>query len=145
SREGDIPLGRGLVTALDNQINPTTATIRLKATASNPQRMLWPNQFVKAHLLVSTQRDATVVPSTAIQRGPDGTFAYVVGANQTVSVRKVQPALTTGNVSIVKSGLARGEVVVVEGQNELSPGSKVAPRSAGGSTHDGGAGDGGAP
>jgi membrane fusion protein, multidrug efflux system len=142
SREGNVQLGRGLVTAIDNQINTTTATIRLKATASNPERLLWPNQFVKAHLLVSTRADATVVPSTAVQRGPEGMFAYVVGAHDTVAVRKVQPELTTGDVSIIARGLQPGEVVVTEGQNELSPGSHVAPRAL---HTDGGAGDGGAP
>ncbi len=141
SRDGDIPLGRGLVTAIDNQINQTTATIRIKATASNPQRMLWPNQFVKAHLLVTTRANAMVVPSTAVQRGPDGMFTYVVAPNDTVSVRKVKPELTTGDVSIIAGGLKAGEVVVTEGQNELSPGSHVAPRSAnadGGAPPDGG-------
>ena len=137
SRDGDVPLARGLVTAIDNQINVTTATIRLKATVANRERALWPNQFVKARLLVSTRAHATVVPATAIQRGPDGLFAYVVGANDTVSVRRVQPELTTGDVSIVKRGLVRGEVVVTEGQNELSPGSRIAPRAA---TPDGGSG-----
>src|SRR6185312_1171283 len=142
SRDGNLPLGRGVVTAIDNQINTTTATIRLKATAPNSERMLWPNQFVKAHLLVATRAHATVVPSTAVQRGPEGMFAYVVGANDTVAVRKVQPEVTTGDVSIIRGGLRPGEVVVTEGQNELSPGSKVAPRAA---SPDGGAGDGGAP
>jgi multidrug efflux system membrane fusion protein len=141
SREGDLLLGRGVVTAIDNQINPTTATIRLKATAPNPGRMLWPNQFVKAHLLVTTRTNATVVPSTAIQRGPEGMFAYVVGPNDTVSMRPVQPELTTGDVSIIARGLQRGEVVVTEGQNEISPGSRVAPRHAG--ALDGGVSDGG--
>jgi multidrug efflux system membrane fusion protein len=143
SRDGDVPLGEGLVTAVDNQINPTTATIRLKATAPNPARMLWPNQFVKAHLLVATRANATVVPSTAIQRGAEGMFAYVVGPNDRVSVRRVQPELTTGDVSIIARGLSRSEVVVTEGQNELSPGSRVAPRRAadgGASAPDGGAG-----
>jgi len=69
-------------------------------------------------------------------------FAYVVGADDTVAVRKVQPEVTTGDVSIIRGGLRPGEVVVTEGQNELSPGSKVAPRAA---SPDGGAGDGGAP
>ena len=142
SRDGNLPLGRGVVTAIDNQINTTTATIRLKATAPNSERMLWPNQFVKAHLLVATRAHATVVPSTAVQRGPEGMFAYVVGANDTVAVRKVQPEVTTGDVSIIRGGLRPGEVVVTEGQNELSPGSKVAPRAA---SPDGGTGDGGAP
>jgi multidrug efflux system membrane fusion protein len=130
NREGNVLLGRGLVTAIDNQINTTTATIRLKATASNPERLLWPNQFVKAHLLVSTRAHATVVPATAVQRGPDGMFTYVVAPDDTVSVRRVQPELTTGDVSIIARGLKPGEVVVTEGQNELSPGSRVAPQAA---------------
>jgi multidrug efflux system membrane fusion protein len=137
SREGNLLLGRGLVTAIDNQINTTTATIRLKATVPNSGRLLWPNQFVKAHLLVATRANATVVPSTAVQRGPEGLFAYIVGTHDTVMVRKVQPELTTGDVSIIAQGLAPGDVVVTEGQNELSPGSRVAPRAA---NADGGSG-----
>ncbi len=130
SRDGGIHLGTGEVTALDNQINQTTATIRLKAVAPNPERRLWPNQFVKAHLLVTTRKDALVVPSTAIQRGPEGTFAYVVAADDTVAMRSVQLELTVKDLSIVRSGLSVGEEVVTEGQGDLGPGAHVIVRSS---------------
>jgi multidrug efflux system membrane fusion protein len=141
SRNGDVRLGTGQVTALDNQINQTTATIRLKALAPNPERRLWPNQFVKARLLLTTQIGALVVPATAVQLGPEGSFAWVVDADDTVAMRKVQIALTMGEVSVVRSGLAVGERVVVEGQGDLGPGARVAVRAAeadGGAASDGG-------
>ncbi|MCU1282814.1 MAG: putative Co/Zn/Cd efflux system rane fusion protein [bacterium] len=130
SRDGATRLGEGRVEIVDNQINQTTATIRLKAVAPNPEGQLWPNQFVKARLLVATRAHALVVPSTAVQRGPNGTFAYVINPDDTVAVRRVQPELTTGDVTIVRGGLQPGERVVVEGQNELSPGSRVSVRLA---------------
>jgi multidrug efflux system membrane fusion protein len=131
SRDGGIKLGAGQVDFVDNQINLTTATIRMKAVAPNADARLWPNQFVKAHLLVSTRKHALVVPSTVVQRGPQGAFAYVINADDTVAVRVVKPELTTGDVTIVAAGLQEGERVVVEGQGELSPGSKVSVRSDG--------------
>lgn len=129
-RDGGNRLGEGSVDIIDNQINQLTATIRLKAIVPNRDGMLWPNQFVKAHLLVATRAHALVVPSTAVQRGPDGSFAYVINADDTVAVRRVQPELTTGEVTLVRTGLAAGERVVAEGQNELSPGSRVSVRPA---------------
>jgi multidrug efflux system membrane fusion protein len=121
SRNGDAPLGTGQVTALDNQINQTTATLRLKAVAANPQHRLWPNQFVKAHVLLRVRKDALVVPVTAVQRGPEGNFAWVVGPDDTVAMRAVQLELTMGDLSIVRAGLQEGERVVVEGQADLGP------------------------
>ena len=128
SRDGKLPLGQGKVTVIDNQINQTTATLRLKAIAPNPERRLWPNQFVKAHLLLTVRRDATVVPSTAVQRGPQGSFAYVIGEDERVTARPVETELTQGELTIIKRGLTPGERVVIEGQNQLSPGARVSLR-----------------
>ena len=128
SRDGQTRLGIGKLELVDNQINQTTATVRLKATFDNPQHMLWPNQFVKARLRLTTRTDALVVPASAVQRGPDGTFVYVIEANQTVSARPVDIELTQGEIAIVAKGLSAGEQVVVEGQGQLRPGAPVQAR-----------------
>jgi len=125
SRAGDTLLGRGTLALVDNQINTTTGTIRLKAILPNPSHALWPNQFVKARLLVATRKDALVVPAPAVQRGPQGAFVYIVGADQTVSVRPVDVDLTTDAFVIIRGGLKAGEIVVTEGQNMLRPGARV--------------------
>jgi multidrug efflux system membrane fusion protein len=130
SRDGNVKLGAGELLVIDNQINQNTATMRLKATFGNPQRLLWPNQFVKARLLLTVRKGAIVVPSTAVQRGPEGTFAYVVGADQTVQPRPIEVELTQGDLSAIARGLSPGEVVVSDGAAALRPGAKVAPRPA---------------
>ena len=128
SRDGNVKLGSGELLVIDNQINQNTATMRLKATFANPQRVLWPNQFVKARLLLTVRKGAIVVPSTAVQRGPEGTFAYVVGPDQTVQPRPVEVELTQGDVTAIARGLTPGEVVVADGAAALRSGAKVAPR-----------------
>jgi multidrug efflux system membrane fusion protein len=128
SRDSQTRLGTGKVELVDNQINQTTATVRLKATFENPQHMLWPNQFVKARLRLTTRSDALVVPASAVQRGPDGTFVYVIEPDQTVSARPVDIELTQGDISLVAKGLSAGEQVVVEGQGQLRSGARVQAR-----------------
>ncbi len=130
SRDGSVKLGSGELLVIDNQINQNTATMRLKATFVNPQRLLWPNQFVKARLLLTVRKGAIVVPSTAVQRGPEGTFAYVVGPDQTVQPRPIEVEMTQGDVAAIARGLSPGEVVVADGAAALRPGAKVAPRPA---------------
>jgi multidrug efflux system membrane fusion protein len=125
------PLGSGRLEVIDNSINAATSTVRLKAVVPNPRRVLWPNQFVNARLRLETRRGALVVPSIAIQRGPSGTFVYVVGSDGTAVMRPVTVEITQGIVAIVAKGVSEGEQVVVEGQNQLRPGVKVAPREAG--------------
>jgi membrane fusion protein, multidrug efflux system len=129
SRDGGAKLGTGKVLLIDNQINQTTATIRLKAVFPNPAAVLWPNEFVKARLLLTTKQNAIVVPTPAIQRGPKGTFVYVVGSDSTVAVRAVVIDTTQGDQTILASGVKAGETVVVDGQNQIRPGSKVAVRA----------------
>jgi multidrug efflux system membrane fusion protein len=129
SRDGLALLGKGTLIVVDNQINQTTATLKLKASVPNPGRALWPNQFVKGRLLVDTEKGALIVPAAAVQRGPQGTFVYVVGADDTAAVKPIVLSAITGELAILKSGVAAGERVVVEGQNQIRPGTKVSSRS----------------
>ncbi len=130
ARDGATLLGSGELGLIDNQINQATSTIRLKAVVPNPRHLLWPNQFVNARLRLTTRRDALVVPAVALQRGPAGAFVYVVGGDMTVSMRPVQVDLTQGEVAILAGGLRPGDRVVTDGQNQLRPGARVAPRQA---------------
>jgi len=131
SRDGSQALGSGALALVDNQINQQTATAKLKAIVPNAERQLWPNQFVKVRLQVETRSRALVVPSAAIQRGPDGSFVYLVTADQTVQVRPVNVALVQDNQAVVDQGLAEGDQIVVEGQSQLKPNAKVTPRAEG--------------
>ncbi|HEY4016676.1 MAG TPA: efflux RND transporter periplasmic adaptor subunit [Polyangiaceae bacterium] len=130
SRNGEKPLGDGKLSVIDNEINQATATIRLKAIFPNPQSALWPNQFVKARLRLSTRVNAIVVPAAVVQHGPQGTFAYVVGADSTAAVRPVTVEAIQGEVAIISKGLQVGEQVVTDGQAQLRPGAKVAAKAA---------------
>jgi multidrug efflux system membrane fusion protein len=133
SRDGDTPLGEGKLKVIDNAINQQTATLRLKAVFDNPKHLLWPNQFVKARLKLSTRAGALVVPGAVVQHGPQGTFAYVVKPDSTVDMRPVTVTAVQGDVAIIGNGLTEGESVVVDGQAQLRPGAKVATKAAGGS------------
>jgi multidrug efflux system membrane fusion protein len=128
SRDGSISLGQGQVSLVDNQINPTAGTIKLKAIFANPQRVLWPNQFVKGRVLVSTLKNAIVVPAPAVQRGPNGTFVFVLKDDKTVQARAIEVASSEGDTAVVSKGLQAREQVVVEGQFKLRDGSRVIPR-----------------
>jgi multidrug efflux system membrane fusion protein len=128
SRDGVIKLGMGKLTLIDNEINQTTATIRLRAVFDNPKNALWPNEFVKARLLLTLQKDALVIPAAAIQRGPTGTFVYVVGGENTASTRPVEVDSLQGDTAIIAKGLSPGEQIVIDGQNQIRPGSKVSSR-----------------
>ena len=128
SRDGATKLSTGELLVIDNQVNQATATVRLKAAFPNPDNALWPNEFVKVRLLIETQRGVTVVPAAAVQRGPQGTFLYVVGADQTAAVRPIEVGTVDSQVAIVTKGVSPGEQVVVEGQSQLRPGSKVQAR-----------------
>ena len=118
-------LASGVLLTLDNQIDPTTGTIRLKAEFPNEDGRLFPNQFVNAHLLVDTLQDATLIPTAAVQRGVQGTYVYVVGPQQSVSVRPVTLGAAEGDEVAVSEGLAPGELVVVDGTDKLREGAKV--------------------
>jgi multidrug efflux system membrane fusion protein len=118
-------LAVGSLLTVDNQIDPTTGTVRLKALFPNEENELFPNQFVNARLLVDVRRGVTVVPSPAIQRGPPGTFVYVVKADRTAAVRPVTVGEIQGGEASIKTGLSPGELVVVDGADRLREGSRV--------------------
>ena len=127
-REQKRRLATGTLLTVDNQIDPSTGTVRLKALFPNTDNQLFPNQFVNARLLLDTERGATVVPAAAIQRGTQGTFVYVVKADQTAGVRPVRIGVSEGDDVSVVAGLAPGEAVVVDGADKLRGGSRVEPQ-----------------
>jgi multidrug efflux system membrane fusion protein len=131
SRDDLTKLATGKLVTIDNQIDQTTGTGKLKAMFDNPDNALWPNQFVNAHLLLETQRGRVVVPAAAVQRGPNGqSFAYVVKPDKTAEVRTLKVAFTQDNLSAIDSGLSPGEQVVTDGQDKLQNGSRVEPHAA---------------
>jgi multidrug efflux system membrane fusion protein len=125
SRDGKVNLGTGRVALVDNQINPGAGTIKLKTIFSNPKGNFWPNQFVKVRIRLTTRKDALIVPASVVQRGPAGSFAYVIKPDQTVEPRPIQVGLTQGDTALIEKGLQAGEQVVTEGQFKLRPGIKV--------------------
>jgi multidrug efflux system membrane fusion protein len=129
SRDGSAKLGAGKLALVDNQINQATATLKLKAVFPNPDRKLWPNQFVKIRLLLNMRSNALVVPATVVQRGPQGTFAYVILADNTVDMRPIEIDSQAGDLAIIAKGLTAGERVVADGQNLLRPPTPPTPPS----------------
>ena len=125
SRDGKTELDRGTLALIDNQIDPTTGTAKLKATFPNTARKLWPGEFVNARVLVRTEQGALTIPAAALQRGSDGPFAYVVKSDSTVEVRKLKTDGETGDLAVVRSGLADGERVVTSNQFRLEGGTHV--------------------
>ena len=125
NREQTRKLATGVLLTLDNQIDPNSGTVRLKAEFANKHHELFPNQFVNARLLLDTKRGATVIPTAAIQRSPQGTFVYLVKPDQTVTARQVEVGPTEGDNAAIDKGLAPGDLVVVEGAERLREGSKV--------------------
>ena len=123
---------RGVVTFVDNAIDPTTGTVRLKASFPNLEKRLWPGQFANVTLTLSVDPKAIVVPSQAVQTGAQGMYVFVVKPDSTVENRRVVVARTQGGDSVIASGLQAGEQVVTDGQPRLSPGVKVEVRGGGG-------------
>ena len=117
----------GKLDFLDNQVNQESGTIRLKATFTNQSRQLWPGQFVDVRLRLTTRKDATVVPTRAVQAGQNGDYVYVVNSSQTVEQRPVTVAFSNDAETVVDSGLDRGETVVTDGQLRLRVGVTVKP------------------
>jgi len=134
SKDDRTKIAVGRLLTIDNQIDTTTGTGRLKAEFSNEDDALWPNQFVNIHLQLEVRKDSILVPAAAVQRGPQGTFVFVVKPDKTVEVRPVTIALTQGGVTAVTSGVSPNETVVTEGQDKLQAGSKIEPRMAGAPT-----------
>ena len=133
-REGKRRLATGSLLTVDNQIDPTTGTVRLKAVFPNDNNELFPNQFVNARLLLDVKQGTTLIPTVAIQRGPQGTFVYVVKGDQTVEVRPVTVGVTHLDEASIDKGLTPEEQVVVDGTEKLREGSKVEIRTPGAPT-----------
>ena len=125
NRDKTQELADGVLLTVDNQIDPTTGTSKLKAVFDNEQGTLFPNQFVNVRLLLETRKDQVIVPSVAVQRGAQGTFVYVVKADGTVEARPVTVGITEGTESSIDKGLKAGERVVVDGADNLQPGAKA--------------------
>jgi membrane fusion protein, multidrug efflux system len=123
-RDDTSKIADGKLATIDNQIDPTTGTYKLKTIFSNENNVLFPNQFVNVHMLVDTKHNLVIVPAAAIQRGPQGTYVYVASAD-TVKIRPVTIAQTTGNNVGISNGLNDGDVVVIDGQDKLQDNSKV--------------------
>jgi membrane fusion protein, multidrug efflux system len=122
-------LSSGTLLTVDNQIDQTTGTVKLKAIFPNKDNTLFPNQFVNVRLLVDTLHDAVIVPSAAIQHSPEGTFVYIVKKDNTAAIKQVALGLSDGEDTAVASGLAAGDLVVTDGVDKLQSGSKVTPQN----------------
>ncbi|MTZ15319.1 MdtA/MuxA family multidrug efflux RND transporter periplasmic adaptor subunit [Pseudomonas sp. JL972] len=118
-------LGEGVLESVDNQIDVTTGTLKLKARFDNETEMLIPNQFVNVRLRVETLKDATLIPSAALQFGSRGNFAYVVGEDSKVQLRSVEVGPSNGETTVITQGLTAGERIVMEGTDRLRDGSEV--------------------
>jgi len=139
-------LATGKLETVDNQIDPSTGTVRLKAVFDNQEGALWPNQFVNVHLQLFVAKNALTIPAAAVQRGPDGNLIYVMGPDRRISIQPVTIEMTQGNTALISSGLTDGQQVVTEGQDKLQAGTMVSPRPAnpaGGAAGPGGARAGG--
>jgi multidrug efflux system membrane fusion protein len=131
SSDNNTKLATGKLQTIDNEIDQTTGTDKLKAVFDNTDNQLWPNQFVNAKLLLETRKNSTVVPTPAILRGPQGTFVYLVKPDKTVEARNVAISLQQGDTTVVTSGVNPGDAVVTDGQDKLQTGSKIEPRNSG--------------
>jgi multidrug efflux system membrane fusion protein len=125
ARQDGSLLSTGKLTLINNQIDTATGTVQIKAVFPNSSHTLWPGQYVNMHLVLGTREHAVVVPSSVVQRGPNGLYAYIVKADDTVAVQPVRVGPTQDGKAIIDDGLAAGARIVVEGQYKLKPGSKV--------------------
>jgi membrane fusion protein, multidrug efflux system len=124
------PLAQGKLLLIDNQIDQSTSTIRLKAQFPNADERLWPGEFVHIHTLVTTRKNAVTLPTVAVQRGPDGYYVWVIKHDDTVEQRPIQAEIIDEGTSVIGKGLDAGERVVIDGQSRLDVGSHVAIRPA---------------
>jgi multidrug efflux system membrane fusion protein len=142
-RDNLTKIATGTLATIDNQIDVNTGTYKLKAVFSNEDGALFPNQFVNVRLLLETRHGLTVVPTPAIQRGPQGNFVYVVTDKKSVAVRPVKVEMTEGNSTGLSDGVQPGETVVIDGQDRLQEGMRVEVRAPGGGDNGAAAGGGG--
>lgn len=131
SRDDQTKLATGKLLTIDNQIDPTTGTGKLKAIFDNHERSLWPNQFVNARLLLEIRKNNIVVPTPAVQRGPQGAYVFTVTSDKKAEMRTVTVGFSEGNFTALSSGVNPGEAVVTDGQDKLQPGTPVDIRSGG--------------
>jgi membrane fusion protein, multidrug efflux system len=124
-RDDQQQLGTGILAFVDNQIDQSTGSVRLRATFPNTDYRLWPGQYVNVQLLLKTLPQAVAVPSSAVQRGPDGMYVYVVKPDSTVAVQPVSVGQMSDGASVIEKGLAPGTKIIVAGQYRLQPGSRV--------------------
>ena len=129
-RDNTQKITSGKLATIDNQIDVTTGTYKLKAIFGNENEILFPNQFVNVHLLVDTKHNMTLVPVAAIERGPQGTYVYTSGPGNVAKIQAVTVAQTTGNLVGLTSGITAGESVVIDGQDKLQEGTKLNPTQA---------------
>ncbi len=139
-RDNTSKLATGKLLTIDNQIDTTTGTYKLKAVFDNSKNELFPNQFVNVHLLVDTKKNIVLVPTTAILRGAQGTYVFAVGSDNTVKIHNVTLAETTSGITGITAGLNPGDVVVTDGQDKLQDGSKVETRKPTGTSTNGNSG-----
>src|SRR5262249_49479333 len=132
SRDDQTKLATGSLLTIDNQIDQTTGTGRLKAMFDNDNGVLWPKQFVNVRLLVEVHKDKDTIPSAAVRTGPQGSYVFVVKPDKTVEVRPVTVSFVQNNVASIAKGLSPGDVVVTDGQDKLQAGSKVSPHPTAG-------------
>jgi multidrug efflux system membrane fusion protein len=141
SRDDQTKIATGVLTTIDNQIDTTTGTGKLKAVFDNRDRSLWPNQFVNVHLLLEVRKNNTVVPAAAIQRGPQGTYVFAVKPDKTAEMRNVTVSFSQGNFVAISQGITPGDTVVTDGQDKLQPGTHVEIRGTGQNGSSGQTGD----
>jgi len=127
SRDDKEELDHGTVELIDNQIDQTTGTIRVKVILPNTQRRLWPGEFVNVRVMTQMQRQVLTIPATALERGPEGQFTYVVQPDSTIKVAPITAGEQTGDIVVVEKGLQAGEQVVASNQYRLQPGSLIRP------------------
>ncbi len=126
----DAHIATGAITFIDNTVDQTTGTIKVKGTFPNADRQLWPGQFANVSVRLMTESAAIVVPSVAVQTGPEGPYVYLVKPDETVEMRAVAVARVVGTETVIKDGVAAGDTVVTDGHLRLVPGSKISVRGA---------------
>ena len=125
AEDDELPPREGELIFIDNWLQPGTGTVKARAITPNPDRALWPSQFVRARLILETLKDSKLVPSSAVQIGQNGPYVFVVKDDSTLELRQVRPGQRHGDLTVVTEGVKAGERVVVSGQLQLAPGAKV--------------------
>jgi multidrug efflux system membrane fusion protein len=122
------PPREGELSFIDNALQAGSGTVKARGVTPNPDRALWPSQFVKVRLILEVLKDANLVPSGAVQIGQNGPYVFVVKPDSTLELRQVKPGQVQGDLTVITEGVKSGERVVVSGQLQLAPGAKVVPR-----------------